>query len=303
MTNAVRTHERLHGAERSAEVRRVLNVMLGVSLVLIGMKAYAGLRTGSLAVLGGAIDSGLDVLTTLIAILLARVAGAEPDEQHPYGHAKFETLGALAMVAFLSITVTELVRGAVTRLSGPDRRDVDTTLAVGVMAGSLVIGLIASEYERRQARALGSDLLLADSAHLRADVWVTVAVLVGLGLGALGVPHGDAWTTLVVAVLIGRTGWGIIRQAVPVLVDERAVEAAEITRVARTVEGVRAVYDVRSRGRPGALFAELTIAVRGGLNVETAHGIADEVERELADRLTAQNVIVHVEPDGRGTTP
>jgi cation diffusion facilitator family transporter len=285
--------------ERSASVRRVLNSMLAVSLVLVTIKAYAGVRAGSLAVLGGAIDSGLDVLTTLVAIILARVAGAAPDEEHPYGHAKFETLGALAMVAFLSITVTELVRGAVARILGGEPPEFDAKLAVGGMVLSLVIGLFASAYERRRGLALRSDLLLADAAHLRADVWVTVAVLAGLGLTELGVPHGDAWTTLFVSILIARTGWGIIREAVPVLVDQRAVEAADITRVAGMVSGVREVYDVRSRGRPGALFAELTIAVRGGLDVETAHDIADRVENEVADRLGAQDVIVHVEPDRR----
>ncbi len=285
---------------RSAEVRRVLNAMLTVSLVLVAAKAYAGVRAGSLAVLGGAIDSGLDVLTTLVAIVLAQVAGAAPDEEHPYGHAKFETLGALAMVAFLSITVTELVRGAVSRIVGGDPPpELDATVAVGAMALSLAIGLVASVYERRRGEALRSDLLLADAAHLRADVWVTVAVLAGLGLTELGVPHGDAWTTLFVSGLIARTGWGIIREAVPVLVDQRAVEATEIRRLARTVSGVREVYDVRSRGRPGALFAELTIAVRGGLDVETAHDIADRVENEVADQLGAQDVIVHVEPDRR----
>ena len=284
---------------RSAEVRRVLNTVLAVSLALVAVKAYAGVRAGSLAVLGGAIDSGLDVLTTLVAIVLARVAGAAPDEEHPYGHAKFETLGALAMVAFLSITVTELVRGAVSRILGDEPPELDAAVAVGAMALSLAIGVIASAYERRRGEALRSDLLLADAAHLRADVWVTVAVLAGLGLTELGVPHGDAWTTLFVSVLIARTGWGIIREAVPVLVDQRAVEATEIRRLAGTVSGVREVYDVRSRGRPGALFAELTIAVRGGLDVETAHDIADRVENEVADQLGAQDVIVHVEPDRR----
>jgi cation diffusion facilitator family transporter len=284
---------------RSAEVRRVLNAMLAVSLVLVSVKAIAGVRAGSLAVLGGAIDSGLDVLTTVVAIVLARVAGAEPDEEHPYGHAKFETLGALAMVAFLSITVTELVRGAVSRIIRGGESELNATVAVGAMGASLAIGLVASAYERRRGEALRSDLLLADAAHLRADVWVTVAVLAGLGLTELGVPHGDAWTTLVVSVLIARTGWGIIREAVPVLVDQRAVEAEEITHVAGTIHGVRQVYDVRSRGRPGALFAELTIAVRGGLDVEAAHDIADRVENEVAQRLGAQDVIVHVEPDRR----
>lgn len=281
---------------RSREVRRVLARMLVVSLVLVAGKTAAGVLSGSLAVLGGAFDSALDVMTTVVAILLARVAGKEPDEDHPYGHEKFEALGALAMVAFLSITVYELVRTAIGRIGGDAHGTVDTWLAVAVMGGSLVIGIAASEYERRRGRALGSELLLADAAHLRADVYVTLAVLAGLLLTRLGWRDGDAWTALLVAVLIIRTGVYILRETVPVLVDEAAVEATEIRRMAEAMDGVHAAYDVRSRGRPGARFAELTIAVKGALDVETAHEIADLVEDEVRRRLGARQVVVHVEP-------
>jgi cation diffusion facilitator family transporter len=282
---------------RTREVRRVLMLMLGISLILVVAKTTAGVLSGSLAVLGGAFDSALDVLTTVVAITLARVAGQEPDEQHPYGHEKFEALGALAMVAFLSITVYELVRTAIGRIAGGGGEWVDTSLGVWVMGGSLVIGIAASEYERRRGQALASELLLADAAHLRADVFVTLAVLVGLLLTRAGWRTGDAWTTLLVAVLIIRTGLHILRDTIPVLVDEAAVEAAEIRRMAEAMDGVDAAYDVRSRGRrEGARFAELTIAVKSGLDIEEAHEIADLVEGEVRQRLGARRVVVHVEP-------
>ncbi|HEU0300451.1 MAG TPA: cation diffusion facilitator family transporter [Longimicrobium sp.] len=283
-------------AARSREVQRVLRLMLAVSLVLVVAKTVAGVLSGSLAVLGGAFDSGLDVLTTLVAMMLARVAGQEPDEQHPYGHEKFEALGALVMVAFLSITVYELVRTSIGRIAGDGGGVVDTGLGVGVMGASLLVGVAASAYERRRGRALESELLLADAAHLRADVFVTLAVLVGLLLTRLGWRTGDAWTALVVAVLIIRTGIEILRETVPVLVDEAAVEATDIRRMAEAMDGVQAAYDVRSRGRQGARFAELTIAVRSGLDIDQAHEIADLVEDEVRRRLGARRVVVHVEP-------
>ncbi|HEU0015690.1 MAG TPA: cation diffusion facilitator family transporter [Longimicrobium sp.] len=291
------THPPAPDAEaRSREVRRVLRAMLAVSIVLVVAKTAAGVISGSLAVLGGAFDSGLDVMTTVVALTMARVAGQEPDELHPYGHEKFEALGALAMVAFLSVSVYELVRSAIARLSGGGAESVDTSLGVWVMGFSLVIGIAASEYERRRGQALHSELLLADAAHLRADVMVTLAVLVGLLATRSGWRSGDAWTALVVAALVVRTGIQILRETVPVLVDQRAVEAAEIRRVAEGMQGVDAAYDVRSRGRPGALFAELTIAVPSSISVEEAHEIADEVERVLRTRLKARGVVVHVEP-------
>jgi cation diffusion facilitator family transporter len=288
---------------RSREVRRVLGRMLAVSLVLVAAKTAAGVASGSLAVLGGAFDSALDVMTTVVAMLLAAVAGKEPDEDHPYGHEKFEALGALAMVAFLSITVYELVRTAIGRIGGEPHGPVDTWLGVWVMGGSLVLGVVASEYERRRGQALASDLLLADAAHLRADVYVTLAVLLGLLLTKFGWTDGDAWTALVVAVLIIRTGYQILRETVPVLVDEAAVDSNEIRRMAEAMDGVHAAYDVRSRGRAGARFAELTIAVRGGLDVETAHEIADLVEDEVCRRLGARQVVVHIEPRSAAPDP
>lgn len=284
------------GPERAREVRRVLNVVLGVSLVLVIGKTAAGIASGSLAVLGGAFDSGLDVMTTLVAIVLARVASQEPDELHPYGHEKFEALGALAMVAFLSISVFELVRSAIERLLHGGEEQVDTWLGAAVMGASLFIGVIASEYERRKARQLGSELLMADAAHLRADVFVTLAVLAGLVLVRFGWRGADAWTALVVAVLILRTGWEILRAAVPVLVDERAVEPAEILRIAQGTHGVESAYDVRSRGRQGARFAELTIVVPSEMGLEDAHEVSDAVEQAVRERLGARHVVVHVEP-------
>lgn len=288
-------------AGRHREVARVLRRMLAVSLALVAAKAAVGYASGSLAVLGGAFDSGLDVLTTLAAIAMARVAAAEPDEEHPYGHDKFEALGALAMVAFLSISVYELVRSAIGRLrAGDAAAEVDAGLGMAVMGASMMVGIAASEYERRRGVALGSELLRADAAHLRADVMVSAAVVAGLGLTAAGWRQGDAWTALLVAVLVVRAGVTIVRDAVPVLVDERAVAATEIRGMAEAMDGVRAAYDVRSRGREGARFAELTIAVGRGLDVDAAHRIADRVEEELRRRLGARRVVVHVEPEVRG---
>jgi cation diffusion facilitator family transporter len=284
------------GGERRRQVRNILLRVLALNLVLSAAKAYVGFRVDSLSVIGGAIDSGVDTLTTLLSLALARVAAQAPDERHPYGHQKFEALGALAIVAFLSITVFELLRGAIHAIIAGHGAGVETGPAVWVMMGSLALGVAASTYEKRKGEALGSDLLVADAVHLRADVFVTLAVLAGLLLTRAGVPAADAWTTLFVSLLIARTGWEIVRGAVPVLVDERAVEAAEITRVAEGMRGVEGVYDVRSRGRAGSVFAELTIAVSGDIDVETAHEIADTVEREVTSRLGAAGVIVHVEP-------
>lgn len=281
----------------SGDVRRVLSLVLVLNLLVTAIKVGAWWSSGALSVAAEALHSLLDALNNVFALVFARVANQEPDEQHPYGHQKFETLGALFLVGLLSITVFELVKGAVTRLFSDAPPPVEATpLAVGIMAFSVVAGLAVSTWESRRGHDLASDLLLADAAHTRSDVFAALAVLGGLGAVHFGVPQADPWITLAVAGLVAHTGWEILKDTVPVLVDERAVEAKRIQRIAAGTGGVKACYRVRSRGRPGEIFVELAITVDPDLDVERSHAIADDVEDRVAAAVGAREVVVHVEP-------
>src|SRR5690606_31671757 len=132
----------------------------------------------------------------------------------------------------------ELVVRAVTRLWTGAGEPRVTPLVVGVIALSSVVSYLISHYEHRRGRELRSELLIADAAHTRSDVYASLAVLAGLALIALGYPAADAAVTLVVAGVIGRAGWRILRNTVPVLVDERAVDPGTIRRIAQGVPGV-----------------------------------------------------------------
>jgi cation diffusion facilitator family transporter len=164
------------------------------------------------------------------------------------------------------------------------------------MTVSTFVGLGVSWWEARRGRELGSTILTADAAHTRSDVLTSAAVLAGLVAIAAGHPAADPWITMAVAVIIAHTGWSILRETVPVLVDERAVEPERIQQVAEGVPQVSQAYGIRSRGRPGDMFAELTISVDPELDVKRSHEIADEVERRVGTELGAREVVVHVEP-------
>jgi divalent metal cation (Fe/Co/Zn/Cd) transporter len=109
-------------------------------------------------------------------------------------------------------------------------------------------------------------------------------------------PQVDPWLTLIVAAAIAHTGWEVIREAVPVLVDQRAEDAERIRALAEEHDEVVSAYHIRSRGRPGEVYAELTIAVDPALDVVRSHAVADAVERTLTGHLGALQVVVHVEP-------
>lgn len=282
---------------RSDQVHRVLWQVLSVNLGVVCVKLAAWWSSGALSIAAESMHSFLDALNNIFALAFAGVAAQGPDEEHPYGHQKFETLGALFLVGLLSVTVFELVKGAIVRIATPGPPAVEATpVALWGMGVSVVAGLLISVWETRRGRELSSDLLLADAAHTRSDVWAALAVLGGLGAVKAGVPEVDPWITLGVAGVIAHTGWQIIQETVPVLVDERAVEARRIRQVALSTEGVRSCYGVRSRGRPGDVFAELTIAVDPEMDVARSHRIADRVEERVAEKVRAREVVVHVEP-------
>lgn len=281
---------------RSAAIRRVFLGLLVANLAVVGAKVAIGLKAGSLAVLGDAVHSSVDAINNILFIALMRVAGRGPDEDHPYGHTKFEVLGAVGILIFLSVSCFELVKGAIGGLlhaaPPPTFTDVDLLLIVS----TLVVNLWVAWYEARKGRQLQSDLLLADAAHTRADVFITLGVLGGAALSRRGLPYVDPAVALVVAVLITKIGWEIVRRAVPTLVDQVAREPEAIQRAAEQVEGVRSAYAIRSRSAAGVVFAELTIGVHGALAVDRAHAIADAVEQQLKHELQLDEVVVHIEP-------
>lgn len=290
--------------DRTRQVRRVLIVTFIANVAVVFAKVLAGMAANSLSVLADAAHSSVDAWNNIMALALARVAAKAPDEEHPYGHAKFETLGALGIVAFLSITVYELGGSALMRLSGRGELPRATPLVAGVMAVSAVISYFVARYEESRGRAYHSEILLADAAHTKSDVFASLGVLVGIGLVGLGYPRADAAFTLLVAVVIARAAWRILKHTIPILVDQAAVAEATIRDITIATPGVRDCFAVRSRGRVGEVFAELTITVAPTLNVEEAHYIADEVEQRVAEAVGAREVVVHVEPHrGEGTVP
>lgn len=282
----------------ASAVRRVLIGLLGANLVVVAAKVVVGIASGSLAVWGDALHSSVDSLYNVLGLIVVRVAAREPDEDHPYGHRKFETLGALAIVVFLSITCFELVRNAVQKLWGGSHTIVVTDLGLVVLLATLGVNVLVAWYENRRGHELASELLIADAAHTRTDVFITIGVLIGV-LFARG---GNTWVDPVVAIgvaaLIVRVAWQIFSRTVPVLVDERAIPERAIRQSAQRVQGVKSAYGIRSRGGHGAgvRYAEVTIAVDPEANVATAHAIADEVEERLKKELELNTVTVHVEP-------
>ena len=272
-------------------------VVLILNAIVALVKLGVGLRTGSLTVLGAALESGLDMFNNVIGVMLVAVAGRGPDENHPYGHDKFETLGALGIVGFLSISCFELLRSGVSALMSGRAPERIAPADVWVIIATVGVNMFVVWYERRRARELGSAFLLADAAHTGSDILVTLMAVASLAFSAIGLVWLDGAFAVTVALIIAWSGYQIMRQTIPVLVDERAIDS---TRLRDVVLGVRDVLEVRqTRSRStasGQIFVEVTIAVSGTMSVDDAHRLADEVEAAIERAFGVSQVTVHVEP-------
>jgi len=276
--------------------RKILSIILIEGLangaVLI-IKLVVGIYTGSLAVLGDAVHSLTDIINNIVAWTVTRLSAKPADRKHPYGHRKFETIAVFGLAALLAVLAFELLLHAVTR------ETVEITsggLELGLMLGVLVINIVVSTWQRGWAKRLNSDILLADANHTFSDVLITTSVIIGWQLSAMGWVWVDRLCALAVAGLILYLAFGLFKRTLPVLLDERAIEAGKLRAAIQEVDGVRAINRVRSRWVGTARAVDLVIEVDAELSTAAAHEIADRVEALLAEQFDVHDVSIHVEP-------
>lgn len=267
---------------RQVEVRRVLLITLVANLAVAVAKVTVGLLTRSLAMVSDGIHSSLDATSNVIGLVSTAIAARPPDSTHPYGHRRFETLASMAIGGLLLLTAWEIIKGSIRRLSTGITPEVGPA-SFAVMIATLAVNLGVSTYEGRTGRRLRSEILQADAAHTRSDVFVSLAVLGGLVAVKLGLGWVDAAVALLVVALIGLAAWRIVSGAVNVLVDRAALEPDEVARVAARVPGVEGVALVRSRGPGDDIHLDLDVRVAAPTTAERGAAIAGEIRSELRE--------------------
>lgn len=279
---------------RSRAIRRVLIIEGAGNLVVSLAKLAAGLMTGSLALISEALHSTTDLANNVLAWFAMRIAEQPPDEDHPYGHAKFETLSIFVLGTLLSVLAVEILMGVVRR---GEPEVVDTNpLALGVMIGSLVFQIALAAWQMRAANRLDSEILRADAAHTISDSATTVATIIGWQLAAYGFAWLDSAVAILVAAFVLVLAYRLFRRAVPILVDGAAVQPEELRAVALQVAGVEEVGRARSRWEGRQRVADITVRVHPSLDAFQSHAVADAVEKRLESVLGIADAVVHVEP-------
>lgn len=277
-------------------VRRVLLITLGLNLLVMLIKAIVGQMTGSLSLMADALHSVTDSANNVLGLVASQFSSPHPDRKHPYGHLKFEAVGALGIAAFLGIACFEILKGVVDRLrQGGEPVQIGGT-ELWILLIVLGINIFVAFYERREGQRVGSPILIADAHHTMSDIWVTIAVLAGLIGVWLGYPWLDIALAFPVACLVFWSGWEVLHTNLPWLVDEAAIAPEAIHDLVMTVPGVVNCHDIASRGVVGRqVFVEMHLVVAAA-DVEQAHKITETVEAILSDRFAPVRVVIHVEP-------
>lgn len=262
-------------------------------------KLLVGVLTTSVAVLSEAIHSATDLIASIIAYASVSVSDRPPDEDHPYGHGKIESISSLAQAVLIFAAALYIVWEAAEKLRNPSLRPPGLDLAMAVMAGSVLINTLLSRYLLRISRETDSQALMADAEHLRVDVLTALGVFLGLLLVRL---TGHSWldpaTALVVAALTLRAAWQLTWDAVQPLMDARLplAEEEEIRSVLNTDDRVLGYHKLRTRKAGSQRHVDVHVLLEDEITLLEAHEVSEEIEDHIRTRLPQLQINIHIEP-------
>ncbi len=265
----------------SSRVKSIFWVTLGLNLAVALAKLFFAAKTRSLSIFSDGLHSLLDGGSNVVALFSLWIAERPPDEDHPYGHRKFETLGAMGISAMLCLAAWEILTGAWHRILSPVKLpEVHAWVVVG-MLGMIAINMGITWYERHWGRKLQSTLLLADAEHTKSDVLASVLALISIQSAFLGWYWMDTAGAIAIVGLILWAAYHIIHDSVLTLTDAQRLDPIPVRRLVEGVEGVRNCHMVRSHGPTQQVHVDLHIVVSPTLSAEQVF----KIENSVMDKL------------------
>jgi cation diffusion facilitator family transporter len=289
--------QRFNFKERTRQVRRVLWITLLLNLLVAAAKLLYGHISESLSMVADGFHSALDGSSNVIGLVALVFAAKPADKEHPYGHRKVEAIAAMLISGLLFYACYEIVSSAVTRYRSNLVPEV-TVYSFLIMLGTIAINTWVSRYEHRRGHELQSQILTADSAHTRSDIFASLSVIVALIAVKLNWGFVDLFAAGAISLLVGYSGYRIIVESFQTLMDSAQLDPREVARIAMKVEGVAKCHNVRTRGHPTAVYMDLNIHVDPNLPTQEAHRLTHRV----IDAIKKENpqvvdVVVHTEPE------
>ncbi len=289
-------------AQKVTLVGMILDLVLGFTKITIGLLFY------SYSLVTDGIHSLSDAVTDVFVLIITRISSHGPDEDHPYGHARFETMGTVLLGSTLIIIAIILAYQNISILYEGKASHIPGWPTLVVAGISILSKEWIFHYTKRAGEKLKSNLLIANAWHSRTDAFSSIIVLIGVAGTMLGVPWLDGVAAIFVAIIIAKVGWELVITSLTELVDTglTADKIADIQNFVLQHEGVCGVHDLRTRHMGQDVFIELHIRVNQDISVSEGHHIGEWVHKKLMEKYAViSNLTYHidVEDDHITTNP
>lgn len=275
---------------------------LAVGLLVLGIKFLAWSMTGSIALYSDALESIVNVVTALVALIAVRLSQRPADAALPYGYHKAEYFSAVVVGVMIIVAAILILREAYHGFISPSLPEAPIE-GLALSVGATIINVAWAQVLIRQGRKARSPALEADGKHLMTDVVSTIGVLVGLILVyATGLAVLDSVLAALVALNILWSGWGVIKDSVGGLMDVAVPADTQKTIrevIAKSAAGAIEAHDIRTRQAGKLTFIDFHLVVPGAMSVDDAHSICDSIESRLREAVEDVQITIHVEPENK----
>ena len=273
---------------------------IGVAIVLVLLKGWAALSTGSTAMLGSLADTLLDLVASLATLAGVWVAAQPADVNHRFGHGKAEAVAAMVQVVLISISALGLgFRSIEQMLSGTRTHAAGEGIAVSGVAIAMTLALLA--WQRHVIRRTGSIAIATDHVHYQSDLLLNLAVIAALALDQYaGIAGADPAFGLIIALWLGWGAWKASTKAIEQLMDREWPEEkkARFIEVLGRHPELRGVHDLRTRTSGNRDFVQFHVWVDPAMTVRHAHQVMDEIEAKLIAEFPDIEILIHPDPEG-----
>ncbi|MCT4508801.1 MAG: cation diffusion facilitator family transporter [Tepidibacter sp.] len=283
-------------------VKKTLIFILILNLIVAFSKVFYGYYTNVSSMIADGIHSLGDSLSNVIGILAIYISSKPPDDTHPYGHEKFETLASIFISLLLFSMSLKIITNSYNKLLNPTLPNINIYNFI-IMILTLIINFFVSVYESKKGKELKSEILISDSVHTQSDIYVSISVLVSLFTIKMGFIILDIIISFIISMLIIKASFEILIPAIKVLCDGAMIDANHIHDFVIKIDKVLYCNNIRTHGKENRIRVDLTIGVDKFLTLESTHLLSHYIEDMIILEFNGvKEVIIHIEPcDNRKT--
>lgn len=285
-------------AERAAAASRCTWVSVAVNIVLTAVQIVVGVFAKSQGLIADGIHTLSDLVADFVVLFASHHSKKDADEDHPYGHQRFETAASLVLGALLMAVGAGMLWSAAHKLEDPSTVQTVHVAALWVACGALVAKELLFRYMLATAKRVKSSMLVANAWHARSDAASSLVVGIGIVGNLAGYPLLDPIAALIVGFIVAKMGWGFGWDALHDLMD-RAVDEEDVQAIRRTLletPGVHGVHDLRTRKMGDMIVVDAHLEVDATISVESGHDIAVEARQRVLQRHRVLNLMTHLDP-------